>query len=180
MAQFQQPGQAVSNQVSFTLSEREYVEAMLMYMKSRKTLVFVSLIMLISFGMTASTSSFVAIGIVAILALYLGLLFFIVRQSIKKQYQGMPQLHGVQTVQFSEEGVVWHNDYSLSRMKWPLYQKFSVNEKIYMLYQGPQLFNIIPRSAFADSEQEAAFRALLELHVKPAGKAANARRRREV
>ena len=95
---------------------------------------------------------------------------YFIRESIRKQYRSMPQLHGDQTVQFSEDGLIWHNSYFLSKVKWPLYQRYAVDENMYLLYQGPTLFTLIPRSAFHSADQEAAFRMTLELNVRPAVK----------
>ncbi len=181
MTQFQQQAQAaISNQVAFTLSEKQYLKAMLLHTKTRRVFLPLMICVTLFTVWIAATSLATGVFMAGFWVLYLTFLAWMVRHLHKKQYQGMPQLHGMQTVQFSEEGLVWHNDYALSRVKWMIYQKYDADEDMYLLYQGPRLFNMIPRSAFADAEQESAFRALLELHVKPVAKASSRQRRREV
>ncbi len=185
MAQFQQTARAeISNQISFTVSEQQYLDAMLLHAKTKRMLL-PAILTVLALGATSAMSSVsFALGLMLSLTAYFALLTLVFRwsfrQGVKRQYLSMPQMQGVQTVQFSEEGLALHNDYMLSRVKWMIYQKYDVNESMYLLYQGPGLFNVIPRSAFADAEQEAVFRNLLELHVKPAAKASLRRPRREI
>jgi hypothetical protein len=168
MAQFQN---AISNQVSFHITEQQYVDAMRLHSRSQLKLIPVLVMMLVVCAGMTTFSVGVALCMLVFFAAYMSLIMHFIRESIRKQYRSMPQLHGDQTVQFSEEGLVWHNSYALSKVKWPLFQRYAVDENMYLLYQGPNLFNLIPRSAFHSADQEAAFRMMLELNVRPANSA---------
>ena len=175
MAQFQSqfPSQfqsAVSNQVSFQITEQQYLNAMRLHSRSQLKMIPFLVIMLVVCAGIATFSIVTALSTLVFFVGYMALIMYFIRESIRKQYRSMPQLHGDQTVQFSEEGLVWHNSYSLSKVKWPLYQRYAVDENMYLLYQGPTLFNLIPRDAFHSADQEAAFRMTLELNVRPADK----------
>ncbi len=167
MTQYQQ---AVSNQVSFTISEQEYQKSMWLHMKQKNWRVAAILLTALVgfFAIVDGVATALPMGI--FFALYLLFLMWVVRRNISKIYRSMPQLHGEQTIQFNEEGLVWHNAYALSKVKWQLFQKFDSDEDLYLLYQAPHLFNMIPRSAFHSEEQEEAFRMLLEINVRPATK----------
>ena len=158
----------VNNQVTFTITEDQYVAAMRLHSRRQLRVLPLILIMLALFLGVATLSLTTAFITVGFFAAYVAMIFYLVRSSIKKSYRSLPQLHGDQTIQFSEEGLVWHNHYALAKLKWPLYQKFAVDDNMYLLYQGPTIFNVVPRSAFHSQEQEDAFRMILELNVKPA------------
>lgn len=158
----------VNNQMSFTITEEQYVAAMRLHSRRSFRVLPMVVVMLALFLGLATLSLTTAIFGAALFAAYMALIVYLVRGSIKKAYRSLPQLHGDQTIQFSEEGLVWHNSYVLSKVKWPLYQKYAVDDNLYLLYQGPTIFNVVPRSAFHSQEQEDAFRMILELNVKPA------------
>lgn len=166
MTQYQQ---AVSNQVSFTISEEQYQKSMRLHMK-QKGLIKAGLIFAVIVVLFAFMDVTMALSMGVFFAVYLAFLMWILKRNISKIYRSMPQLHGEQTIQFNEEGLVWHNAYALSKVKWQLFQKFDSDEDLYLLYQAPHLFNMIPRSAFHSEEQEEAFRMLLEINVRPATK----------
>ena len=165
MTQYQQ---TVSNQVTFTITEQDYQKSMWLHMKQKgwRVAVLICVVMVIFFGAVSGPVS--AIGWGVFFALYMGFLGWMMRRNIRNIYRSMPQLHGEQTIQFNDEGLVWHNAYALSKVKWQLFQKFDADENLYLLYQGPHMFNLIPRSAFHSEAQEEAFRMMLEINVKPA------------
>ena len=165
MTQYQQ---TVSNQMTFTITEQDYQKSMMLHMKQRslRTAAIACLALVVFFGAVSGLATALSMGV--FFALYLGFLMWVVRRNIRKIYRSMPQLHGEQTIQFDEEGLVWHNSYALSKVKWQLFQKFDVDENLYILYQAPHMFNMIPRNAFQSEAQEEAFRMMLEINVKPA------------
>lgn len=157
----------VSNQISYQLTEKDYMASLGLHMgKSRRFIPIITLLIGLLLGI--STGSLMAATIFSVgFILYIGLLLWIVGQSMKRSFRNTPQLQVEQIVQFDHDGLAFHNRYVLSKVSWQIYQRYEVNTNYYLLYQTPQMFNIIPKSAFLTEEQEYAFRMLLEINVKP-------------
>lgn len=65
------------------------------------------------------------------------------------------------TADISEEGIRFEGATSDGNLKWAHYTRFLESEKLFLLYQSAQLFNMFPKSAFALGEADQ-FRELLK------------------
>ena len=157
----------IPTQISYQLTEKDYLASLGLHLgKQRKFLpIMIGLIALA--GGLATGSVMFALAFSIGITLYLGAIFWFISRAMKRNFRSTPQLQVEQRMQFDHDGLAYQSRYAIAKVSWQIYQRYEVNDRYYLLYQSPQLFNIIPKSAFISEEQEDAFRMLLELNVKP-------------
>ena len=70
------------------------------------------------------------------------------------------------TADISEDGIRFEGATSDGNVKWARYTRFLESDKLFLLYQSPQLFNMFPKSAFGPGEADQ-FRELLKRKLLP-------------
>lgn len=77
-------------------------------------------------------------------------------------FRSEPKFRDEYLVQFSEEGITFKTANIDSKLEWNLYNSVIENNDVYVLMYGKRVFSVIPKRAFADSNEETAFRELLK------------------
>ena len=84
----------------------------------------------------------------------------------KRTYAKERRLHEEYTADISEAGIRLEGLMGDGNMRWGLYTRFLESDKLFLLYQSPQLFNMFPKSAFGPGEADQ-FRELLKRKLLP-------------
>ena len=84
----------------------------------------------------------------------------------KRMYAKDRRFQGEYTADISEEGIRSEGPTSDGNVKWGFYTRFLESDKLFLLYQSPQLFNMVPKSAFGPGEADQ-FRELLKRKLLP-------------
>lgn len=161
-------------QLSFKYTEDEYVAAARLFMwRSKETLIrlvvsfaflslgLILLLSLIDIGLPPwfMISLLLLVGI----ALFHG--FFL--DLPRRHFRGDPKFRDEYSLTFSDEGIRFKTRSIEASVAWSLYTGVTENENFYLLIYGKNIasLSIIPKRAFRDSKQEAAFREMLRRHI---------------
>lgn len=82
------------------------------------------------------------------------------------QFRRNARARGEQSHEFSDEGFEVSLSDSRSVAKWTFYQQVIATSDLYLMLHNNRLCNILPRRAFANLADEAAFREILHRHTK--------------
>ncbi|MEG4009861.1 YcxB family protein [Microcoleus sp. Pol11C1] len=152
--------------LEYQLTLNDYLEASQGHLKSQSFLLWIFSIL------------FFLIGLLCIIinpadwtgyCLFVGGIFYIPLIKLNQRYQlarlwkSQPNLREPTTLEFNEEGIIYKTFSVESNIKWQLYTKFRETKKLFMLYQFPHVFNILPKRAFMSNEQLDQFRELLRI-----------------
>lgn len=75
------------------------------------------------------------------------------------------RFHDTYWLHFSEDGLEFKTTHVNSQLDWKLYQQVWENRQFYLLFYGERLFTIIPKRVFANANQEAQFKDLLQRKI---------------
>jgi hypothetical protein len=89
-------------------------------------------------------------------------LFFVVPRT---RFRSDPKYSDEYTLQFSDDGIHFKTAQVDALLQWSLYTKVLENERFYILVYGKNMISVIPKRAFLNSNQEAAFNQLLERQI---------------
>jgi YcxB-like protein len=160
--------------LSFTYTEKEYLEATrLLLWKSSSVLTrlvaFYSLIclgcflLLVAIDVSLPLWSVISLLLLVGVALYHGVLIDLPR----RHFRGDPKFRDEYNLSFSDEGIGFKTRSIDAFLKWSLYTRIIESENFYLLIYGRDIYSasILPKRAFRDSMQEAAFRQLLRRNI---------------
>ena len=151
----------------FTYTEEEFVSATRLYMM-RSTdfflrLAIFTLYVLACIGLIAwleLSSTILQLFVVALcLPFILGFLFLFVVP--RTRFRSDPKYKDEYALQFSDDGIHFKTAQVDALLQWSLYTKVLENERFYILVYGKHMISVIPKRAFQNSNQEAAFNQLL-------------------
>jgi hypothetical protein len=86
------------------------------------------------------------------------------RRSQKSLYARTPGLHGRRSVEADDDGLEFSGTSFTSQVAWDNFTSFLEDEKSFLLYQNPQVFNIIPKRTLS-ADQIARLRAYLDQKI---------------
>lgn len=151
----------VAMRVTYQLTESDFLEA-----QSRHSGVWLKLlriwgILLIAAALISATrypqqySNYV-------LPLLLGLFFlFGLRMLARRSFRRDQRLKQHFEAVVSESGIAISSPTASTNNRWTAFSRYVESRNLFLLYQAPQVFNVLPKRAFAEGETEA-FRALLQ------------------
>jgi YcxB-like protein len=87
------------------------------------------------------------------------------RSSARKQYRKQPVAHGQKMLLADHSGVHFRGEGASSDMEWRSYIKWRESKHLFLLYQSPSYFYMVPKRSMAP-EQVEEFRGLLRENVK--------------
>jgi len=153
-------------ELTFTHDEDEYVDAVRWFYArvyhTRFLMLFSAGVMLLGVVFALLGFEFVFSGVAAILGLLLFLRnaypYFVMP---KQQFRRYTRFQDEYTLQFMEEGLRFQTKSTDSKLAWSFYSSVLEAPKYYLLRYEKDLFTLIPKRAFVDKQQEAAFRDLL-------------------
>ena len=94
----------------------------------------------------------------AVPALVLGALWMWLFRSVfggkrlQRDFQKHAHLGKESRLRIDDEGISITNDVSSASNRWALYSSFRETNSLFVLYQGPRLFEMIPKRAFGDAD----------------------------
>jgi len=98
-------------------------------------------------GVIALNAIFVAI-VVLMIAIY----FLFVPISTRRTYRKHKALHRPYTYSWSEAGLAITSSSGQWHVAWSDYLKWTENAQVFILYQAPRLFNILPKRALTPEQ----------------------------
>jgi len=96
------------------------------------------------------------IGVAWLLIWFLQL-FVVPRQAFRRE----PKFRDEYLLQFSDDGIHFKTAQIDALIQWSLYSKVIENERFYLMVYGQNMISVIPKRAFSNSHEEAAFAKLL-------------------
>jgi hypothetical protein len=81
-------------------------------------------------------------------------------------YRRNSAMFGMRTVTISDTGIVSDHQLGRSESAWNMYQKFRETEKLFLLYQSPDLIGILPKRVFSKPEELQQFRTLITSKIR--------------
>lgn len=80
----------------------------------------------------------------------------------RQRFRSDPKYMEEYTLQFSDDGIQFKTAQVDALLQWSLYTKVLENERFYILIYGKNMISVVPKRAFSNSHQEAAFNQLLK------------------
>jgi hypothetical protein len=155
----------------FKYTEEEYVAAIRLYLRrSTSLMIRLAVLFLYSMGCIALfvwlgfAFDFIPLFIFAACFPFLMafILFFVVP---RQRFRSDPKFADEYLLQFSDDGIHFKTAQVDALLQWSLYNKVLENERFYILVYGKNMISVIPKRAFTDKHQEAAFSAMLKRHL---------------
>jgi hypothetical protein len=75
-------------------------------------------------------------------------------------------MFGMRTVTISDTGIVSDHQLGHSEAAWNMYEKFRETEKLFLLYQSPDLIGMVPKRVFSNPEELQQFRTLITSKIR--------------
>jgi hypothetical protein len=163
-----------SVKLNFKYTEEEYLAAArLLVWRSKETLIrLVASYTLISFGLILLfllTDLGLPLWFPIILLLLVGVALFhgFLIDLPRRYFRSDPKFREEYDLSFSDEGIGFKTTSINASIAWSLYTGILENERFYLLIYGKNIasVSIIPKRAFRDSRDEAAFREMLRRHI---------------
>lgn len=82
----------------------------------------------------------------------------------RQQYEKIQSLKTENVLEISEDGITTSTAAARSELKWVCFIGYHEDKNLFLLYQQPRLFNIVPKRAFAPGEM-GQFRELLKRKI---------------
>ena len=151
----------------FKYSEEEYVAATRLYVKRSTDFMFrllacvvysIACIFLFVWLEFAAEAVFLLV-FVSLLPFVIGYLYLFVLP--RQRFRGDPKFRDEYLLQFSDDGIQFKTAQIDALVQWSLYSKVIENERFYLLIYGQNMISVIPKRAFANANQVAAFNGLL-------------------
>jgi hypothetical protein len=153
----------------FKYTEEEYVAATRLYMR-RSTDFFMRLgicfiyaiacaALFIWLDIALSTELVLLLALVACLPFIIGFLHFFVLP--RRRFSSDPKFQDEYQLHFSDDGIQFKTAQIDALLQWSLYNKVLEDERFYLLVYGKHMISVIPKRAFVDEYQEAAFSEML-------------------
>jgi len=89
---------------------------------------------------------------VAIVVLMIAIYFLFVPISTRRTYRKHKALHRPYTYSWSEAGLAITSSSGQWHVAWSDYLKWTENAQVFILYQAPRLFNILPKRALTPEQ----------------------------
>jgi hypothetical protein len=86
-------------------------------------------------------------------------------RQLRKTWDAQPSLHRPQTVELSDDGVMFADPLSRQECRWSYFPGFKETANLFVLYVSPFSFRIVPKRAFAAPGELDRFRGYLLNHV---------------
>jgi hypothetical protein len=154
----------------FRYTERDYVRAMRAHYASRMRL-WLDIPAIAVAGIagaylwhspTQHWLSVMLIGVSVLLSLMLVAAFLIIPPLA---FRREPKFRDEYSLTFSQESIRFKTEHIDSVLQWNMYSKALIDAHSYVLYYGTGSFSVIPKRAFENADQQAAFKELLALHI---------------
>lgn len=132
-------------------------------------LLIVAIFVLSLFAPQSSLSAFTPFYIVIALSFALPFYqyFYVARAAARKSYAAQKTLRYETTVAWTEENVTMTNQQGGATIPWSDFLKWAENDRVVLLFQGPRLFNMLPKRVLTAAQIDDLKRILTD-KVKPA------------
>lgn len=161
-------------QLVFQYTQREYVKAGQQYLIANKTIRKYDAVLFALFALFATgylfLSSFGTLSIVMFLLMLIvtGVAIFLYFFVPALKFKGASKYHEAYAMTFSPEAITWKTASVESELKWTVYSALWESDDFYFLIQGPQMYTLIPKRAFAGPEEKQAFEEMALSNLKSA------------
>ena len=163
-------------QITYELTEKDFIEAYSAHRNRSAVRKCIRRLFLWGIGLTAASIFFgfllkpsieAAKGLApffAVVIMWILILVFLPRWTMRRQFTGQPGAKGQRIVQFDDSGAHWRWNGGSSDVEWKNYIRWVEGKNQFLIYTSPVCFNMIPKRVLAD-EQLGQFRELLKQHI---------------
>lgn len=95
--------------------------------------------------------------------------FLYLPHKASKVYWQQPSLRAPFTIEVVAEGLNYTSDVANADLTWDYFPKWKENKHLFLLYHSDDLYQIIPKRIFKDSQDQGALRTALSAHIKKIG-----------
>jgi hypothetical protein len=161
-------------QLSYELTEQDFLEAQLFHRNRSRAFLFLVAVM----GIFAAFSAYNCLSrpqsdaiscllpLVIVLAFWALALWWLPKRRPRSLYRNQPGVHGPMSLIVDDEGIQEKGALASSQAKWQSLIRWRETKNTFMIYPSPCTFYAVPKRAFTP-EQLDEFRALLGNNVKP-------------
>ncbi|HUQ32193.1 MAG TPA: YcxB family protein [Pyrinomonadaceae bacterium] len=153
----------------FKYTAEEYVAATRLYLRrSADFFIRLSVCVLYSIASAAlfiwldislSTELWLLLALVVCIPFIIAFLHLLVIP--RRRFRGDPKFQDEYQLHFSDDGIQFKTAQIDALLQWSLYDKVIEDERFYLLVYGKHMISVIPKRAFIDEYQEAAFRRMI-------------------
>jgi hypothetical protein len=169
---------AIVMDIAYELTQRDFTEA---YAAHRDRSSWSKWSRRVSVWITGLITSFILFGLLVkpsaqdakvlmpyfgFVAMWLLIIVFLPRWSIRRQFLQQPAAHGPKTLLLDSLGAHWRWIGGSSDVEWKNYIRWVEGKNQFLVYTSPACFNVIPKRVLAD-EQLAELRGLLKQQIPP-------------
>jgi len=90
------------------------------------------------------------------------------RRTQENLYKKSTSMHGKLSFDADDEGIRFAGGTFSSKLAWPHFVKYVEDDKVFLLYQNSQVFNLVPKRALSQ-EQITTLREYLQRNIRPNG-----------
>jgi hypothetical protein len=91
-------------------------------------------------------------GVAAVLLFLIAQYFLLIPSATRRTYQSHKALQRPSTCSWSESGLTVTNDNGEWRLAWSDFLKWTEDAQVFLLYQSPGLFNMLPKRALTPEQ----------------------------
>ena len=155
----------MNRSVSLTLSAEDYVAANRLHCLNcfrRRGAIAVAVLFVLAYAIwmtIAHIDRWPAIGVIALNAGFAAVVVFMIANyywlipiTTRRTYRKHKALHRTYTLSWSETGLTVTGDGGEWKISWSDYLKWAENVEIFVLYQAPRLFNMLPKRALTPEQ----------------------------
>ena len=157
------------------ISEADYVRAQWLHLRTRKTYLAFGVLLAAVLLMFAVVKTVGWVrgdnppeSIVAPLFLslaYLSYFFIFLPYWFRRSYRNYPAIREPVDLTFNEEGLNFISENAQGKIPWKHFHKWRAGRSLFLIYQSPGLFHIVPKQLLSPSEGEQELRGFLEKTV---------------
>jgi YcxB-like protein len=85
---------------------------------------------------------------------------------LRRDFRGSPSLAGEVELSVSDGGLEITSPVGTAQIRWAAFARYIESPNLFLLFEGPRIFRIVPKRAFAPADLEN-FRTLLTAHIRP-------------
>lgn len=153
--------------IRYQLTEAEFVSAQRTLLGRRlrsRLLPLAAGMLMVAGGLYLYGRQLSALTFVVLLAALLGGLWLVLPWTWRRMYRGIPQANRENSVEFSDDGLVYESAMAHGSVRWGLYSHYVETDQLILLYQPTRVIVPLPKRAFPPDELRR-FQQLLAEHL---------------
>ena len=160
--------------ITYKLTQDEYQKAVTLHLNRGNRLVMLAIYIALAVSIVFVGTDFLNTRevITNILAIFFSIAFYMLfvrmisAYQAKSIYKKSPTLQHEVTLRVSGKGITLDKKTNNATIPWKIFSKWKEDENFYLLYTGPRQFNVIPKHALNEAQNNE-FEAYLIKYISP-------------